>query len=63
MEILKQGKVPDKKTKKTCKGCKCVFTYISSDIHVDNREGNYVICPTCGSFISVVDMSYNSNRH
>jgi hypothetical protein len=63
MKILKEGQLPDVEIEKTCNGCKCVFTYNGSDIQIDNRDGNYVICPTCGSFISVVDTSYKTNRH
>lgn len=53
MRIIKEGKLPPKKKKMTCKKCRCVFMYDHSDIHSDQREGNWVVCPTCGDCIDV----------
>lgn len=53
MKIIKEGKSPEEKTKKeTCYNCKTVFEYSNSDIQPDFRDGDYVVCPKCGKFIS-----------
>lgn len=53
MRIIKEGKLPPKEKKITCKKCGCVFMYDRSDIKSDQREGNWVVCPTCKSSITV----------
>ena len=53
MRIIKKGKLPPKEKKMECKNCGCVFMYDFRDIHSDQREGDYVICPTCKKFINV----------
>jgi len=52
MKILKKGIKPTKTVKETCSKCNTLFEYEPSDIQMDFRDGNYVICPTCGGFIS-----------
>lgn len=37
---------------KTC-SCGTSFTYENKDIQLDPRDGNYVLCPSCGKFINV----------
>ena len=53
MRIIKGGKLPPKEKKMTCPECGCVFMYERSDIHSDQREGCWVVCPTCKKFIYV----------
>lgn len=53
MRIIKKGKLPPKEKKMECKNCGCVFMYEPCDIHSDQREGDYVVCPTCKKFINV----------
>lgn len=52
MRIIKQGSVPLKESKRTCLKCKTKFAYGPNDIQSD-RDGRYVVCPTCGQFIHV----------
>lgn len=53
MRIIKEGKLPPKEKKMTCSECGCVFMYNRSDIKTEQRDGDFVICPTCGKFITV----------
>lgn len=57
MKIIKNGKLVDKTIKKTCFKCKTKFAYTESDTKTD-RDGKYVNCPVCETFISV---SYLNN--
>jgi len=57
MKIIKKGKLVDKTIKKTCFKCKTKFAYTESDTKTD-RDGKYVNCPVCETFISV---SYLNN--
>lgn len=52
MRVIKDGQVPVIETKKTCKTCKTRFAYTPSDTKED-RDGRYVVCPTCKTFIAV----------
>lgn len=38
--------------KKKCYNCGCKFVYDENDIQRD-RDGRYIECPQCGSYISV----------
>ena len=53
MRIIKKGKLPPKEKKMKCTSCGCVFMYDRSDIKTEQRDGDFVICPTCGKFITV----------
>lgn len=53
MRIIKEGKLPPKEKKMTCSECGCVFMYDRSDVKTEQRDGDFVICPTCGKFITV----------
>ena len=53
MRIIKEGKLPPKEKKMTCLECGCVFMYDRSDVHYDQREGCWVVCPTCKKYITV----------
>lgn len=53
MRIIKEGKLPSKEKEMTCPECGCVFMYERSDIHSDQRDGDFVICPTCKTHINI----------
>ena len=53
MRIIKEGKLPPKEKEMTCQECGCVFMYERSDVVCDERYGCYVVCPTCGKFITI----------
>lgn len=53
MRVIKEGKLPPQEKKMVCPKCGCVFMYDWSDIHSDQREGDWVVCPTCKKFIDV----------
>lgn len=54
MRIITEGTVPGKENevKKTCYNCQIRFAYTKSDVKSD-RDGRYVKCPGCESFIAV----------
>lgn len=53
MEIIRPGNKPENvRYQQTCKTCGCVFAYTKSDVKPDQREGDYLVCPTCTKFIS-----------
>lgn len=51
MRIIKEGKKKEKEIKRTCHACLTRFAYERSDIEHD-RDGGYVRCPKCKSFIA-----------
>lgn len=51
MKIIKPGKIQIPERKFTCRQCHCEFIADIYDMQCSQREGNYVICPTCQSFI------------
>lgn len=52
MRIIEEGNIPVKEKKETCNKCKTKFAYTQSDTKTD-RDGKYVECPKCSSYISV----------
>ena len=52
MKIIKRGEAPIKEVEETCDKCKTVFVYDMEDVNQDQRDGNYVMCPVCKSFIT-----------
>jgi len=53
MRIIKLAESTNiKEATKKCYKCKCKFAYNPSDINND-RDGRYVICPSCSSFIAI----------
>lgn len=54
MKIIKKGKVEKKEWGVLCLDCHCEFIYDTGDIKIDRREGDYVVCPTCGNFINAI---------
>lgn len=55
IKVTKEGLNPEEEVfEAACKRCGAEFTYQKEDVHGDQREGDYVICPTkgCGQFIN-----------
>lgn len=52
MRIIKPGKIKISEREFTCRECHCEFIADIKDMQCNQREGNYVICPTCQSFIT-----------
>ncbi len=52
MKIIKRGKEKVIEKKKSCYKCKSVLSFTSSDVELD-RDGKYIVCPVCKSFIAV----------
>ena len=51
MKILKRGNTHPPQRKFDCKKCQCIFLADYEDMNPDPRDGDYVICPTCGHTI------------
>ena len=52
MRIIKQGELPKEEKEVTCSKCKTTFAYTKNDVKPDFRDGDYVICPICQSWIN-----------
>lgn len=52
MRIIKPGKTQIPERKFTCRQCNCKFIADIYDTKGNQKEGSYVICPTCQSFIT-----------
>lgn len=52
MKIIEKG-IPEDKVEKEvhCHRCNTLFSYNNKDIQPDSRDGSYVICPGCKTFI------------
>ena len=61
MKIIKTGKIKDS-TKITCGYCESILEYNSTDIKRDFRDGDYIICPICGKFLSVGEQPTQTDR-
>lgn len=62
MKIIKKGKVKEEEYHKVCGYCDTEFTYTSSDVKPDFRDGDYVICPVCGKFLAHGSLPQNIDR-
>ena len=51
MKILKKGKICPPQKIFNCMKCQCQFLASNEDKNQDPRDGDYVICPTCGHTI------------
>lgn len=51
MRIINNGLDKTKEVQIRCT-CGCDFAYTKNDIHHDQRDGDYVICPWCKRFIN-----------
>lgn len=52
MRIIEEGKKTEKEKKEKCNKCNTKFAFTESDTKID-RDGKYVECPKCSSFIAV----------
>lgn len=55
IEIIKEGD-PEKVNPKhyiKCAKCECEFTYQNNDVESDQRDGDYIKCPTCKNYIGI----------
>lgn len=51
MRIIYPGHESVREVKVKCKSCGCEFAYTIEDLHHDQRDGDYVICPWCKKYI------------
>ena len=51
MKIIKEGKTEKQEFRMVCDKCGCEALYTNEDVQRD-RDGSYVVCPCCGSFVS-----------
>ena len=52
MIVLNKGKIKNAKQYFKCSTCNCEFiANEKEDKHIDQRDGDYVICPTCKAWI------------
>lgn len=58
MRIIKEGQKPIKEWQVTCKKCGCIFVFDNRDVHSDQREGDWVVCPTCKECIAVTHRNW-----
>ena len=61
MRIIKEGQKPIKEWQVTCKKCGCIFVFDNRDVKSDQREGDWVVCPTCQGCITVTHRSCFNN--
>jgi len=63
MKIIKKGSLKKKEITKSCYNCHTKFVYTEHDIKIDQRDGDYVECPVCKSFINVGYKNYSILDH
>lgn len=51
MRVIKEGTIDKKEYKFECNRCNCEFAADKNDQHIDQRDGDYVICPCCNNWI------------
>lgn len=51
MRVIKEGTIDKREYKFECSRCNCEFAADKNDKHVDQRDGDYVICPCCNAWI------------
>ena len=51
MRILKKGNLTPPQKIFNCMKCQCQFLASNEDKNLDPRDGDFVICPTCGHTI------------
>lgn len=52
MDIIKKGNQKRKEYGFVCRICGCVAKFDETDIRRD-RDGDYIVCPICGRFVSM----------
>ena len=60
MRIIKEGIKPATTWRIECSKCGCVFEFDNRDVNSDQREGDWVCCPTCSQSI---DCTYRIYWH
>lgn len=51
MKIIKPGRLTPPQLNFKCSKCQCQFMADENDRNQDPRDGDFVICPTCGHTI------------
>jgi DNA-directed RNA polymerase subunit RPC12/RpoP len=51
MKIIKPGRLTPPQKSFKCTKCQCEFLADENDMNQDPRDGDFVICPTCGHTI------------
>lgn len=51
MRVIKEGTIDKREYKFECFLCNCEFVADKRDKKTDQRDGDYVMCPCCGSWI------------
>ena len=61
--VIKRGEPPQEyRYEYTCGTCKSVIEFDRSDVHSDQREGDYVKCPVCSAYIAWQAVKENGKR-
>lgn len=59
IKIIKEGKIPERKFRVTCKRCGTVFEFLNTDAMPEYKDLNKlrfsINCPICGEIIKVDD--------
>ena len=63
MRVIKAGIIRKQEWTTTCHNCGCVFAYEKGDIHADQREGDFVVCPTCRAYINVMNRAMETKEY
>jgi len=50
MKIIKRVEPKSENKKITCFSCTSKLEYSPSDIHSDQREGDWIVCPVCKAY-------------
>ncbi len=58
MKIIREGRKPATEWTIECKQCGCIFSFDDSDVKSDQREGDWVHCPTCNQAIGCTGRRY-----
>ena len=61
MKTVKKGNKPANEWQVECSKCGCVFVFDNRDIKSDQREGDWVYCPTCNDTIDVTHRRFWKN--
>lgn len=65
MKVLEKGKLKVATKKVKCSKCSSKLEYTEKDVHGDFRDGDFITCPVCKSFIAVgnqPDMSFDRSK-
>ncbi len=63
VKIIKRGAKPSEKVARvTCGQCGSVLEFEKKDVQSDQREGDYVKCPVCTTFIANSVLNWKTKR-